>query len=92
MKILNWLSIYSQASNTAEIDLLNMNVYEADEYLHEVLMVLPNITSELKVIHGYNRGNNLLNMVRKDFKDERVLKKFLSLNQGVTIFILGGQA
>lgn len=91
MKITSWWSIYSKASETAEIDLHNMKVKEANEYLHDVISILPDNTKELKIIHGYNNGNALLKMVRIDFTDKRVLSKYLSLNQGVTIFILGGQ-
>ena len=51
-----------------EVNLHNMQVLEAKAYLEmEVTRALENI-KEVHVIHGYKKGQLLLNMVIKDFK------------------------
>lgn len=74
---------------TKEIDLHYMSVIEARKYLKTIINSLDTNTKELRVIHGYKRGNDLQKMVRKEFKHKRVTRKILELNQGVTILMLG---
>ena len=66
-----------------------MQVLEAKVYLElEVTRALENI-KEIHVIHGYKKGRALLNMVRKDFKHERVKNMRLTFfNLGMTILEL----
>jgi len=70
------------------VDLHNMKTAEAKKFLEMYVERAPKEVKEIVVIHGYRRGQSLLNMVRKDFKSNRVKRKFLSLNQGVTSLIL----
>jgi len=72
-----------------EVDLHNMQVLEAKAYLElEMTRAEPNI-KEVHVIHGYKKGQALLNMVRKDFKHKRVKDKRLTFfNIGMTILEL----
>lgn len=70
------------------VDLHCMQVAEAKNYLDIVLETVPSSIKEIIVIHGYHNGTAILNMVRKDFNNKRVSKKYLSLNQGVTSLIL----
>lgn len=71
-----------------KIDLHKMNVWEAIMYLSNVVESAPIEIKEIVVVHGYHTGSALLNMVRKDFTNPRVKRKFLSLNQGITSLIL----
>lgn len=73
---------------TKEIDLHNMSVTQARKYLKTFINSLDSNTKELRVIHGYKKGNQLQKMVRKEFKHKRVIRKILELNQGVTTLIL----
>lgn len=70
------------------VDLHHMREWEAIQYLNNIIQLAPTKTREIVVIHGYHNGNRLLNMVRKEYRNPRVYKKFLSLNQGVTSLIL----
>lgn len=70
------------------VDLHYMREWEAVLYLNKIMQIAPNSVREIVVIHGYHNGLKLLNMVRKDYKNPRIKKKFISLNQGVTSLIL----
>ena len=51
------------------IDLHNMELLEARYYLDKLFETLPEDIQEVVVIHGYRKGQVLLTMVRKDFKN-----------------------
>jgi len=72
-----------------EVNLHNMQVLEAKVYLElEIDRVLPEI-KEIHVVHGYKKGQLLLNMVRKDFKHEKIRgKRTTFFNLGMTILEL----
>lgn len=70
------------------VDLHHMREWEAIIYLNNIIQMAPNNIREIVVIHGYHNGMKLLNMVRKEYKNSRIKKKLLSLNQGVTNLIL----
>ena len=70
------------------VDLHNMKLWEATLYLTNVVADAPQEIKEIVVIHGYHNGKILLNMVRKDFVNNRVKRKVLGLNQGITSLIL----
>lgn len=71
-----------------KIDLHKMKVWEATLYLNNKVATAPGDIKEIIVIHGYHNGTALMNMVRQEFYNPRVKRKFLSLNQGVTSLIL----
>ena len=70
------------------IDLHKHTVYAAKQKLQFVIAIAPDEIKEIIVIHGYRRGTALRDMVRNDFEDSRIARKFLSLNPGITSFIL----
>lgn len=70
------------------IDLHKHTVYAAKQKLQLVIAIAPDEIKEIIVIHGYRRGTALRDMVRNDFEDSRIARKFLSLNPGITSFIL----
>ena len=70
------------------VDLHNMNMGQAHTYLKARVEKAPANIREIVVVHGYNSGTALQKMVRKDFKHPRVKRKILSMNQGVTSFLL----
>ena len=43
---------------------------------------------EIVVVHGYRKGQAILNMVRKDFKHNRIEKKVVPFNKGITLIYL----
>ena len=61
------------------IDLHDMELEEAKYYLDKLFETLPDDIMEIVVIHGYRKGQVLLNMVRKDFKHPRIKKKIIPI-------------
>ena len=70
-----------------KLDLHGETAESAVRLLTKTLKQLPKDTAELKVIHGYHRGNVLQEVVRK-YKHPRIKRKIMGLNQGTTIFVL----
>ena len=70
------------------VDLHKHTVYAAKQKLQLVIAIAPDDIKEIIVIHGYRRGTVLRDMVRNDFEDRRIARKFLSLNPGITSLIL----
>lgn len=71
-----------------EINLHNMQVDEAEYYLDRLITTASDNIKEIVVIHGYKKGQALLNMVRKDFKHPRLKEKVIPYNKGITLFFL----
>ena len=70
------------------IDLHGMSKEEALNYLDNTIKNIDSNIKELIVIHGYKNGSILLNMVRKEFKHDKIKRKILWLNNGVTSLLL----
>ncbi len=67
---------------TVEIDLHGLTVEDAKYRLEHFLShVSPDVT-EVRVIHGCNRGQALRDMVRLRLKHPRIASKLLTLNPG----------
>lgn len=71
----------------ASIDLHGHTVESARKLLTSELKRLPADVRELTVIHGYHGGTALMQFVRS-YKNKRIEKKILGLNNGETIFLL----
>lgn len=71
-----------------EINLHDMQVLEAEYYLDKFITTAPANIKEIIVIHGYKKGHAILDMVRKDFKHERIKEKVIPYNKGITILFL----
>ena len=52
------------------------------------LNTAPRTVTELRVIHGYQRGTTLRDMIRSDFSHPRVKAILPSLNPGETRLVL----
>ena len=70
------------------LDLHNMQVDEARFYLENAINTATYKIKEIVVIHGYHKGQTILNMVRKEFKHKRIEKKVIPYNKGVTLIYL----
>ena len=70
-----------------ELDLHGLSSQTAKSRLDEMIRKLPRDVRELTVIHGYHGGTAIRDMVRR-YKNPRVEKKILGLNQGSTVFII----
>ena len=70
------------------VDIHGMTVMEAKNELTSLLTKCDKSTKEIDVIHGCHGGTALLNFVRKEFKHPRLVKRILSLNNGVTTLVI----
>lgn len=70
------------------IDLHCMKVWEAVLYLNKIVEYAPSYIREIIIIHGYQNGTKLLKMIRSDYSNPRIERKFLGLNPGRTSFIM----
>lgn len=70
-----------------EIDLHGHTVDSARKLITDTLRNLPKNVREISVVHGYHSGTALRDMVRK-YSNPKIKNKVLSLNQGITIFII----
>lgn len=74
--------------NCIEVDIHGMTAQAAKRALEQLLNRTGKGISEIKVIHGYNSGQVLRDMVRKDLKHPRISAKLICLNPGETRIIL----
>lgn len=71
-----------------EADIHGMTCAEAKKELERLLSRVPQGVKEVDVIHGYNGGQVLRDMVRTQLKHPRISSKMISLNPGQTRIIL----
>lgn len=77
-----------KSGNIIEVDIHGLRVDDAKYRLEHLLSsAAPNVT-EVRVIHGYNNGQALRNMVRLKLKHPRISAKLLTLNPGETRILL----
>jgi len=69
-----------------ELDIHNMTKIEARILLERMIDSAKKDT-QIRVIHGYRKGNELLKMVR-GMKHKRIKQKILTLNFGETILVI----
>ncbi len=70
------------------VDLHGVYLENAKDLLLNWLDHVPAGVSELRVIHGSNRGTVLRDMVREDLSHPRIQAKLSTLNPGETRLIL----
>ena len=70
------------------IGLHGMSKEEAINYMDNTLKYIEYNIKEIVVIHGYKNGSVLLNMVRKEFKNDKIKRKLLWLNKEITSLLL----
>lgn len=75
-------------SERITVDLHNMEENEARFFLERAIDTAEPKIKEVVVIHGYRKGQVILNMVRKDFNHERIEKKVIPYNKGITLIYL----
>ena len=70
------------------IDLHDMQEQEARYYLEKAIDTAEDNIKEIVVIHGYRKGQVLLNAVRNEFTHNRIEKKIIPFNKGITLIYL----
>lgn len=82
------MKYYYNYSEVLTVDLHNMKAWDAWSFLDRFIAFAPKEVGEIIVIHGYNNGKVLMNMVRKEYKNNRISKKKTDWNAGRTSLIL----
>ena len=77
-----------RANEVYTVDIHNYNVADAKKYLERLIVSIKPEIKEIIVIHGYRRGEALMTLVRKDLKSNKISKRVLSINPGVTSLII----
>lgn len=85
-KALNMLT--ERHGAVAEVNLHGMTEAEAKRQLEQYLSRADASLKEVVVIHGYNNGQVLRDMVRLRLKHPRISAKLISLNPGATRLLL----
>lgn len=70
------------------LDLHDMQEDEARYYLEKAIDTAEPKIKEIVVIHGYRKGQIILNMVRKEFKHKKIERKEIPFNKGITLIYL----
>ena len=72
-----------------DVDIHGMTREEARIAIKSVLETVDSSTYQVRVIHGFNRGTSLKQMVMSSFKSHPMDKRVMpGDNQGVTILVL----
>lgn len=71
------------------IDIHGLSTIEAKKIIEKTIVNSKEV-KELEIIHGYNSGNNLRDLVRDRniIRSRRIIRREFGLNQGVTSLIL----
>ena len=80
--------LFIPSEDKLEINLHDMHLEEAIYYLDKLIDTAPSNIKEIVVVHGYKKGTTLLNMVRKDYKHPKLMKKVIPYNKGITLLFL----
>ena len=72
-----------------KIDLHGMRIYEAEKTLEKAVASAGPGTYRIQVIHGYNRGTGLRDMIYDSFRyNEKVKRIIPGENPGITELVL----
>lgn len=73
------------------IDLHDLQKDEARFYLERAIDTAEDKIKEIVVIHGYRKGQAILQMVRYEFRHKRIERKEIPYNKGITLIYLKGR-
>ena len=80
--------LQTKCGTIIEVNIHGLTACEAKRGLEQLLSRTDKGITEIKVIHGYNNGQVLRDMVRKQLKHPRIAAKLISLNPGETRILL----
>jgi dsDNA-specific endonuclease/ATPase MutS2 len=78
----------TKTGKTVEVDLHGLTEQDAKHRLEHLLSNAGRDVTEVRVIHGYNGGQVLRDMVRLKLRHPRIASKLVGLNPGETRLIL----
>ena len=78
----------TKTNKVVEVDIHGLTAQDAKRRLEHLLTNAAPGVEEVRIIHGYNGGQVLRDMVRLHLKHPRIQSKLLSLNPGETRILL----
>jgi DNA-nicking Smr family endonuclease len=78
----------TKANKVVEVDIHGLTAEDAKRRLEHLLTHAAPGVEEVRIIHGYNGGQVLRDMVRLRLKHPRIQSKLISLNPGETRLLL----
>ena len=77
-----------QGDTRITVDVHGMKCYEARRFINNIINIV-RMAFQLIVIHGYNHGTAIKDMLAHNFSNRRICRKFPDLyNQGVTNMLI----
>lgn len=71
------------------VDLHGCRKDEAAKKIDRALSQIDGGTYQIRLIHGYNRGNTLMHMIRDEYRyDSRILRIIPGDNPGITVLVI----
>jgi DNA-nicking Smr family endonuclease len=72
-----------------KIDLHGMRREEAEKAVEKALASAGPNTYQIQIVHGFNRGTSLKDMIYEEFRSDKRVKRIMpGENQGVTVLVL----
>ena len=72
-----------------KVDLHGLRQEEAIRVIDRAIDSADSSTYQIQLIHGYNRGTSLRNMIYDEYRYEKKVKRIIpGDNQGITILVL----
>ena len=72
-----------------KVDLHGLRQEEAIRVIDRAIASADPSTYQIQLIHGYNRGTSLRNMIYEEYRYEKKVKRIIpGDNQGITILVL----
>lgn len=72
-----------------ELNIHTMTAYQAKVYIDSQLKKADKSIYRLRIIHGYNNGTRLKEMVQKEYRNnKKVIRIEIGLNPGITDLVL----
>ena len=72
-----------------KVDLHGLRQEEAIRVIDRAIASADPSTYQIQLIHGYNRGTSLRNMIYDEYRNEKTVKRIIpGDNQGITILVL----
>ena len=69
-------------------DVHGMKCYEARRFINNIINIV-HTTFQLVIIHGYNRGTAIKEMLTQNFSNDHIFEQFQDpCNQGVTLMLI----
>lgn len=78
-----------KGNSIVEIDVHDMTKIQAKMVIDSKIKHANKTTYVIRVIHGYNKGTAIRDMIRKEYKGNPLVKRVeLSMNPGITDLVL----